>query len=166
MATENHEPSISASGLSRRQALKLLGSSAVLVAASNLAVEMAQAATTAPAQSAVAPTLQPFALTDVRLLDGPFLEAQKRDEEYLLKLEADRMLHNFRVNAGLQPKAPIYGGWESVQTWADIRCHGHTLGHYLTAASLMYASTGNADLKKRVDYIVSELKVCQDAGKS
>src|SRR5581483_3999658 len=58
------------------------------------------------------------------------------------------------------------GGWESVQTWADIRCHGHTLGHYLTAASLMYASTGNADLKKRVDYIVSELKVCQDAGKS
>src|SRR6185295_2707795 len=80
--------------------------------------------------------------------------------------EADRMLHNFRVNAGLEPKAEIYGGWESVRTWADIRCHGHTLGHYLTAASLMYASTGHEEMKKRVEYILSELKLCQDAGKT
>jgi DUF1680 family protein len=76
------------------------------------------------------------------------------------------MLHNFRVNAGLEPKAPIYGGWESVQMWADIRAHGHTLGHYLTAASLMYASTGHDEMKRRVDYIVGELKECQDAGKT
>lgn len=110
--------------------------------------------------------MEPFPLKDVRLLDGPFLEAQKRDEAYLLKLEPDRMLHNFRVNAGLEPKAPVYGGWESVQTWADIRAHGHTLGHYLTAASLMYASTGHDEMKKRVDYIVAELKECQDAGKT
>ena len=68
--------------------------------------------------------LEPFPQKDVRLLDGPFLEAQKRDEAYLLKLEPDRMLHNFRVNAGLEPKAPVYGGWESAQTWADIRAHG------------------------------------------
>ena len=40
-----------------------------------------------------------FPLADVRLLDSPFLDAQQRDEAYLLKLEADRMLHNFRVNA-------------------------------------------------------------------
>ena len=31
----------------------------------------------------------------------------------------------------LQPKAPVYGGWESVEPWIEIRCHGHTLGHYL-----------------------------------
>ncbi len=110
--------------------------------------------------------LQPFSLTRVRLLDGPFLEAQKRDEAYLLKLEPDRMLHNFRVNAGLEPKAPVYGGWESVGTWADIRAHGHTLGHYLTAASLMYASTSHEEMKNRVDYIVGELKACQDAGRT
>ena len=107
-----------------------------------------------------------FPLTDVRVLEGPFLEAQQRDEAYLLKLEADRMLHNFRVNAGLEPKAPVYGGWESEQTWADIRCHGHTLGHYLSAASMMYASTGHDGIKQRVDYIVGELKACQDAGKT
>ncbi|HEY5040946.1 MAG TPA: glycoside hydrolase family 127 protein [Verrucomicrobiae bacterium] len=107
-----------------------------------------------------------FSLTDVRVLEGPFLEAQKRDEDYLLKLEADRMLHNFRVNAGLQPKAPVYGGWESVQPWVDIRCQGHTLGHYLSAASMMYASTGHDEIKQRVDYIVGELKECQDTGKT
>src|SRR6185369_4568210 len=40
---------------------------------------------------------------------------------------------------------------------------GHTLGHYLTACSLIYAQTGDADAKKRVDYIISELAVCQNA---
>ena len=157
--------------LTRRQALKILGSGAMLVAAESLSSQWGRDAARAASQpspkpSAGNPTLQAFALSDVRLLDGPFLEAQKRDEAYLLKLEPDRMLHNFRVNAGLEPKAPIYGGWESVQTWADIRAHGHTLGHYLTAASLMYASTGHDEMKQRVDYIVGELKECQDAGKT
>ena len=54
-----------------------------------------------------------FPLEDVRLLRGPFLDAEQRDSTYLLALEPDRMLHNFRVNAGLEPKAPVYGGWES-----------------------------------------------------
>ena len=121
---------------------------------------------TAGLPPSAAPGLQPFPLADVRLLDGPFLEAQKRNEAYLLKLEPDRLLHNFRVNAGLEPKAPIYGGWESAKTWEGIRAHGHTLGHYLTAASLMYASSGHEEMKRRVDYIVGELKECQDAAKT
>jgi len=110
--------------------------------------------------------LKAFPLADVRLLDGPFLEGQKRDEAYLLRLELDRMLHSFRANAGLEPKAPVYGGWESVSTWADIRAQGHTLGHYLSAASLMFASTGHGQMKQRVDYITRELKECQDADKT
>ena len=157
-------------GLTRRQMLKLLGSGALLVAAAPLSVSSASAAEHGmPAfgkSAKTVPALQPFPLSDVRLLEGPFLEAQKRDEAYLLKLEPDRMLHNFRVNAGLEPKAPVYGGWESVQMWADIRAHGHTLGHYLSAASLMYASTSRDEMKQRVDYIVGELKECQDAGKT
>jgi DUF1680 family protein len=71
------------------------------------------------------------------------------------------MLHNFRVNAGLAPKAPVYGGWESVEPWIEIRCHGHTLGHYLTAVSCMYESTGDTRFAERVDYIVAELAECQ-----
>ena len=83
--------------------------------------------------------------------------------DYLVALQPDRMLHNFRVNAGLEPKAPVYGGWESEEPWVDIRCHGHTLGHYLTAVSLMFASSGDVRMKERVDYIVEELQACQKA---
>ncbi len=158
---------------SRRQVLKLLGSGALVAASAPLSVRRAFAASPAApavpapaAASPVAPLLQPFAITDVELHDGPFVDAQKRNEDYLLRLEAGRMLHNFRVNAGLEPKAPIYGGWESVGTWTSIRAHGHTLGHYLSAASMMVASTGHDEIKKRVDYILTELKECQDAGKT
>jgi len=153
-------------GLTRRQAIKVIGAAALLAAAGGGAGRRASAAALANSAPAGVPVLQPFSLTDVRLLDGPFLAAQKRDEAYLLQLEPDRMLHNFRVNAGLTPKAPVYGGWESAKTWEDIRCHGHTLGHYLTAASLMYASTGHEEMKRRVDYIVGELTECQDAGET
>jgi len=38
-----------------------------------------------------------FALQDVRLLDGPFKQAMMLDQEYLLSLDPDRLLHNFRA---------------------------------------------------------------------
>src|SRR5262245_65665895 len=46
-----------------------------------------------------------FQLQDVRLLDGPFKQAQKLDQDYLLSLDQDRLLHNFRVNAGTPSSA-------------------------------------------------------------
>ena len=66
-----------------------------------------------------------FRLEDVRLLDGPFKHAETRDAEYLLRLDADRLLSGFRKEAGLAPKAEVYGGWES------MTIAGHSLGHYL-----------------------------------
>lgn len=102
----------------------------------------------------------------VSLGEGPFLAAQQRGRAYLLSLEPDRMLHNFRRNAGLEPKAPIYGGWESVDIWADIHCQGHTLGHYLSACAMMFAATGEAEFGRRVDYMVGELAACQAAANS
>jgi uncharacterized protein len=136
----------------RRETLKLLGSGVAAALPS-----WAQA--NDPARGA--PGVRYFGLGQVRLGEGPFLVAQKLDETYLLQLEPDRMLHNFRVNAGLAPKAPVYGGWESVEPWIDIRCHGHTLGHYLTAAACMYETTGDDRFAERVDYIVAELAECQ-----
>ena len=166
-------------GLTRRRILQILGTAA---AATTLearvrdrsALAAPTAAPGAPAPVAAPPVAlhpvalgaQPFSLTAVRLLDGPFKDAQERDGKYLLSLDPDRMLHNFRVNAGLEPRAPVYGGWESVATWADIRAHGHTLGHYLTACALMYASTGSDEFKKRCDYIVGDLEECQTAAKT
>lgn len=100
----------------------------------------------------------PFALTDVRLLDGPFKHATELNVNVLLRHEPDRLLSKFRSEAGLEPKAEPYGGWEA-ETLA-----GHSLGHYLSALSLMYLTTGDSRFLDRVNYIVEELKVCQDAG--
>lgn len=112
------------------------------------------------------PRLKAFDMADVTLGEGPFLHAQRMTEAYLLRLQPDRMLHNFRVNAGLKPKAPVYGGWESEPTWADINCHGHTLGHYLSACALAYRSTKDRRFRQRVDYIAGELAACQKAAGS
>ena len=116
--------------------------------------------------SAVAPVFagaaQPFPLFDVRLLPGPFYDAMLRDQKYLLFLDPDRFLRNFRVNAGLPASAAPYGGWDS----PDCEVRGHSLGHYLSALSLMYASTGDPEYKRRVDYIVAQLALCQDAAPS
>jgi len=105
----------------------------------------------------VALKAMPFALEDVRLLDGPFKHAMELDAAYLLQLEPDRLLSRFRADAGLKPKAPQYGGWE------NLGIAGHTLGHYLSACSMMYASIGDARFRDRVRYIVEELKLCQSA---
>ncbi len=105
---------------------------------------------------AVPGRVQPFDLADVTLLPGPFQAARDRDMAYLLSLDPDRLLHNFRTEAGLTPKAPIYGGWE------NSGVAGHILGHYLSALSMEYRATGDARVKKRVDYIVGELALCQE----
>jgi len=100
-----------------------------------------------------------FELRDVRLLEGPFRDAMLRDQQYLLGLDPDRLLHNFRVNAGLPSSAKPLGGWEA----PDVELRGHSVGHYLSALALMYASTGDARFKTRADAIVVELKKIQQA---
>ena len=105
---------------------------------------------------AVAGRVQPFDLADVTLLPSPFQAAMERDTAYLLSLDPDRLLHNFRTEAGLPAKAPIYGGWE------NSGVAGHILGHYLSALSMQYRATHNLRIKARVDYIVGELAVCQE----
>lgn len=102
-----------------------------------------------------------FDLKDVRLSDGsPFKNAMYKDAAYLLTIEPKRLLHRFYLNAGLPTQGEVYGGWESEGL------SGHTLGHYLSACAMMYASTGNAEFKQRVDFIVDELEKCQQARKS
>lgn len=106
--------------------------------------------------SAAAAPLQLFPLADVRLGDSPFLEAQRTDLHYLLEMEPDRLLAPFLREAGLPPKQPSYGNWES--TGLD----GHLGGHYLSALALMYASTGDEEVLRRLNYFVAELKRCQE----
>src|SRR5262245_8277105 len=101
----------------------------------------------------------PFPLRDVRLLDGPFREAMLRDQKYLLSLDNDRLLHTFRVNAGLPSTAKPYGGWEG----PDIELRGHILGHFLTGCALMYESSGDGRFKAKAGEVVAELAKIQQA---
>ncbi len=109
--------------------------------------------------NAIPDTARSLPLSAVRLTDGPLKHAQDLIAKYLLELEPDRMLAGYRLRAGLEPKAPAYGGWDSVR---GKQLTGHIAGHYLSAVSLMYAGTGDPRFKERADYIVKELKEVQD----
>jgi len=101
-------------------------------------------------------SLQPFNLTEVRLLEGPFKQAQETDKKYMFSLDPDRLLAPYLREAGLKPKAASYGNWEN--TGLD----GHIAGHYLSALALMYASTGDTKVKDRMEYMIAELDKCQE----
>jgi DUF1680 family protein len=107
----------------------------------------------------VAPKAQveayPFDLGQVKLLPSQFERAMKINQKYLLDLDADRMLWPYHERAGLPTKGERYGGWEL----KDIV--GQTTGHYMSALSLMYASSGDGRFKERLDYIVSEIAKAQ-----
>jgi DUF1680 family protein len=100
-----------------------------------------------------------FDLERVRLLDGPFRRAMLRDLDYMLGLDPDRLLHMFRVTAGLPSSAQPYGGWER----PDVELRGHTIGHFLSASALMFAATGDARIKAKADAVVAGLAECQKA---
>ena len=105
----------------------------------------------------------PFPLKQVHLGDGPCRAAMDADRSYLRSLDPNRLLHTFRLNAGLASNAQPLGGWEA----PDCELRGHYAGgHYLSACALMYASTGDEDLQKNADVVVVGLGRCQTALKS
>ena len=110
--------------------------------------------------NAVAPSAVPAPLENVRLTPSVFADVQNLERAYLRSLEPDRFLVRFRSEAGLPPKpgTQVYGGWEKTTPLA-----GHSFGHFLTAASKMYAATGDEQLKASVDKSVEGLAEVQNA---
>lgn len=98
-----------------------------------------------------------FSPAEVRLTEGMFKHAQDLDIAYLKALDPDRLLAPYMKESGLPPKADNYPNWEN--TGLD----GHIGGHYLSALAQMWAATGDEELEQRLDYMVAELKRCQDA---
>lgn len=98
-----------------------------------------------------------FSLNEVSVTSGIFKKASETDFEYIKKLNSDRLLAPFLREAGLEPKATSYTNWEN--TGLD----GHTLGHYLSALSMHYASTKDEKAEELIDYVLSELKRVQIA---
>lgn len=102
--------------------------------------------------------LEAFNLDEVTITDDYYLSAQESDINFLCQFDADRLLSRFRETAGLdtQGKKP-YKGWE------DSFLGGHCVGHYLTAAAQAVKATNDPTLSGILDYMIDELKICQDA---
>ncbi len=109
------------------------------------------------ADEAPKPAAVPFDLARVRLLPGPLLDATQVNRRFLMAQDPDRLLHTFRVTAGLPSSAQPLGGWEAPEN--ELR--GHYTGHYLSACALMGAQLGDAEIKSRGERIVGELAKCQ-----
>jgi DUF1680 family protein len=100
--------------------------------------------------------LQEFPLQQVKLLPGIFKEQELTDLNYILQLNADKLLAPFRREAGLPKKSESYGNWE------NSGLDGHIAGHYLSALAMMYANTNDKRILERLNYTIAELKICQD----
>ena len=126
---------------------------------------MAFSALTAMSAAKIPSQVEYFPLSAVRLTGGPLQAQQELNRKYLLQLEPDRLLCNFRVEAGLDPKAPSYRGWEAeagreAGSWKAV---GHFPASYLIGAVMTYEATGDEELKRRLLYIVDELAEVQKA---
>uniref|UniRef100_J3MFT4 Non-reducing end beta-L-arabinofuranosidase-like GH127 catalytic domain-containing protein n=1 Tax=Oryza brachyantha TaxID=4533 RepID=J3MFT4_ORYBR len=106
--------------------------------------------------------LEEVSLHDVRLDvdgDGVYGRAQQTNLEYLLLLDADRLVWSFRTQAGLPAPGKPYGGWEG----PDVELRGHFVGHYMSAAAKMWATTHNGTLAGKMAAVVDALHDCQAA---
>lgn len=110
--------------------------------------------------------VESFDLKDVRLLPSRFRENMMRDSIWMTSIEAGRLLHSFRTNAGVfagreggYMTVKKLGGWESL----DCELRGHTTGHLLSAYGLMYAATGSDIFKLKGDSLVNGLAEVQKA---
>lgn len=101
-----------------------------------------------------------FPINEVELLDGTIhYEYQKNMVEFLLNQNDDQMLYNFREACGLDTLgAPPMTGWDE----ESCKLKGHTTGHYLSGLALAWGATHDERILEKINYMVDELKKCQD----
>ena len=101
----------------------------------------------------------------VDINDGELLRRRTENKDYMLRLQNKHLLLNRALEAGesslgffsFDPEG-THGGWESPL----CQLRGHFLGHWLSAAAMHYAATGNAEIKARADEIVETLAFYQE----
>ncbi len=103
------------------------------------------------------PLVFPFENQEVTLTNSWIKEHESLNTKYLLSLDPERLLHNFRLNAVIQSDAKPLEGWES----PNCGLRGHFVGHYLSACAVLIQREGDTLLKKRINYMVEELEKCQ-----
>jgi len=128
------------------------------IAASAMA-PLAAVAKPASVKDSVQPRAQPFDAGSVRVTDSTLLELVEHNRDFLQGLETDRLLHTFRLTAGLASTAEPLGGWEK----PDVELRGHFTGHFLSGCALMSAGADDTMLRGTGGLMVAELAKCQKA---
>ena len=109
-------------------------------------------------QSVLVQAASSFDLSQLRLTESRWMGNQERTTAYILFVDPDRLLYNFRANHGLDTQgAAPNGGWDA----PDFPFRTHAQGHFLTAWSQCYAVLSNEDCRDRATYFVGELVKCQ-----
>jgi len=101
----------------------------------------------------------PFNNSEVVLSSSWIKHREDINTKFLKSLDVDRLLHNFKVNAGLPSNAKPLEGWEA----PAIGIRGHFVGHYLSAVSSLVEKYHDQELSQRLAYMISELHKCQQA---
>lgn len=112
--------------------------------------------------------LKPAEIGSVKILPGVFRERMDVNRSYLMELDSACLLQNFCLEAGIilpglqvvdDPEtANLHWGWEA----PTCQLRGHFLGHWLSAAAKLIAAENDAELKVKLDKIISELARCQE----
>jgi DUF1680 family protein len=104
---------------------------------------------------------QPIKRDHVNLSPGMMQQRFALNRKYMMSLSNENLLQNFYSEAGLwaPPHKPVdcHWGWESPTS----QVRGHFLGHWLSGAAMIWAETGDAEIKAKADHIVAELARCQ-----
>lgn len=109
-----------------------------------------------------------FSLGTVKLLPGIFKEREQINRHYLLELKNKNLLQNFLLQAGVPlENAGIITNLENVDMhfgWESTSCQlrGHFLGHWLSAASKLYAVYDDKELLNRINQVIDTLEHLQE----
>ncbi len=106
-----------------------------------------------------------FEVSEVKLADGIFKDSQETGKIIIKALDVDRLLAPVAYSVGaISDTSKYYGGWEAYnyRGYKGKGISGHSLGHWMSAASSMYAATGDEEIKQKLDYAVDKLKEYQD----
>ena len=101
--------------------------------------------------------VQSFLPSEVQLTESWVKNRETVNIDILKKLEADRLLHNFRINAGINSRVKPLEGWES----PNSGLRGHFVGHFLSAAARWINESDDTALQNKVNYIIDALYECQ-----
>ncbi|NDW19814.1 hypothetical protein D0T53_12980 [Dysgonomonas sp. 216] len=100
-----------------------------------------------------------FQNKDVTLKPSWIKHREDLDITFLRSLDPDRLLHNFRITAGLPSDAKPLEGWEA----PSVGLRGHFVGHYLSSVSSFIEKYRDKQFSERLIYMIDELSKCQEA---